>query len=55
MLRRTEDVLHPASPILSSESTTIQVYFLMLLALILTAGWQIARLWLQWDKKPKPS
>jgi hypothetical protein len=47
MLRSTQDVLHPASPILSSDSSLIQIYFLTLLGLTLAAGWQQARWWLR--------
>lgn len=43
MLRSTDDVLHPASPILSSESRIIQIYFTMLLGMTLVAAWQAAR------------
>ena len=43
-LRLTEDVLHPDSPIFSSDSVRIQVYFLLLLVLTLAAGWQLTRL-----------
>jgi hypothetical protein len=43
-LRLTEDVLHPNSPIFSSDSARIQVYFLLLLVLTLAAGWQLARI-----------
>jgi len=49
MLRLTEDVLHPDSPIFSSDSTRIQVYFLLLLVLTLAAGWQLARILRRFD------
>jgi hypothetical protein len=51
MLRSTEDVLHPSSPIFTSDSLLIQVYFLVLLLLTLAAGWQMARWWLAWEKR----
>ena len=44
MLGRTKDIMHPDSPIFSSESQTIQVYFVLLLFLMLTAAWQVARM-----------
>ena len=43
MLRATQDVLHPASPIFSSDSLRIRVFFLLLLLLTLLAVWQAAR------------
>ena len=44
MLRTTQDVMHPASPIFSSDSTMIQVYFIVLLLFIMIFAWQIARI-----------
>ena len=44
-LRFTEDVMHPPSPILNSEAWRIQLYFTVILALVLLAAFQIAR-WL---------
>ena len=41
-LVRAENVMHPASPILTSDARLIQVYFFGLLALTLLAGGQIA-------------
>jgi hypothetical protein len=48
-LARAEAVMHPASPITSSESALIQTFFLALLAICLLACWLLAR-WLlaQW-------
>ena len=43
-LSRTQDVMHPDSPIFSSESRTIQVYFVLLLLFTLSAAWQVARM-----------
>jgi len=42
-LLRTENVLHPASPILTSDAWVIRLYFIGLLALTLLAAGQIAR------------
>ncbi len=44
-LQQTENVLHPSSPILSSEAWRIQLFFFGLLVLTLLAGWQVARWW----------
>jgi ABC-type uncharacterized transport system permease subunit len=45
-LTGAEQVMHPPSPIATSGSTTIQAFFLALLAVMLTAEWQLAR-WLR--------
>jgi hypothetical protein len=44
-LARTEQVMHPASPIFNSEATTIQLFFVGLVLLTLLAAWQVTR-WL---------
>lgn len=44
-LQTTEQVMHPGSPIFSSGSTRIQIYFLALVVLTLVAAWQLTR-WL---------
>jgi hypothetical protein len=44
-IQQTENVLHPSSPILSSEAWRIQVFFFGLVLLVLFAAWQIARWW----------
>jgi hypothetical protein len=41
-LRATQNVMHPPSPILDSESRLIQIFFFVLLAFVLFAGWQVA-------------
>ena len=43
-LRSTENVMHPPSPILSSDAWRIQLYFSLLLALTLLAAYEVARL-----------
>jgi hypothetical protein len=43
-LRSTENVLHPASPILTSDSWRIKLFFAGLLFLTLLLAWQVARL-----------
>ncbi len=45
-LLSTENVMHPPSPILSSNAPRIQVFYTTLLVLMLLAAWQVAR-WLQ--------
>lgn len=45
ILQTTDQVMHPPSPILTSDAWRIQVYFLSLIALTLFAAWQIARWW----------
>mgnify|MGYP001036825282 FL=1 len=47
-LLHTENVLHPASPILTSDVWLIRGYFFALLALTLAAGGQIARFLKNW-------
>jgi hypothetical protein len=44
-IQQTENVMHPASPILNSDARRIQVFFFGLVLLIWLAAWQIAR-WL---------
>ena len=44
-LLRAENVMHPASPILTSDVRLIQVYFFGLLALMLLAAGQVAIFW----------
>jgi len=45
VLQSTEQVLHPPSPILTSEAWRIQIFFFGLVILTLLAAWQIARWW----------
>lgn len=44
-LRTTEQVMHPPSPILTSDSNAIRLFFFLLVGLCLLAAWQIS-LWL---------
>lgn len=46
-LQTTESVMHPDSPILTSDAVRIQIYFFGLLFLTLLAAWGVARLWQQ--------
>jgi hypothetical protein len=48
-LFNTKNVMHPPSPILSSDAGRIQLYFFALFALTLLAAWQVARWWRQRD------
>lgn len=52
-LQTTEQVMHPGSPIFSSSSWRIQVYFVSLSILTLLAAWQMARLLLTADSSTK--
>ncbi len=49
-LGTTQNVLHPASPILSSDAWRIQLYFFGLVMLTLLLAAQIARLWFVADR-----
>lgn len=44
-LRGTQNIMHPPSPILHSDSWRIQLYFTFMLALTLLVAWQLTR-WL---------
>lgn len=43
-LQTTQEVMHPPSPILDSEARNIQLFFFLLLALVLLAALQIAQI-----------
>jgi len=47
---RTQSILHPDSPIFNSNDRSIQIYFTGLLVLLLVAAWQLASLWLGWQR-----
>ena len=49
-LQTTESVMHPDSPILTSDAVRIQIYFFGLLFLTLLAAWGVARLWQQVER-----
>ena len=49
-LASTKQIMHPDSPIFSSDATRIQLYFLALLTLILLLAWQLARGWYERDR-----
>jgi len=44
-LRSTDQVMHPASPILTSNAGRIQLFFAALLVTVLLTAWQVARWW----------
>lgn len=46
-LRSTDQVMHPASPILTSNAWRIQLFFAALSGAVLFAAWQVARWWYQ--------
>jgi len=50
-LDRITNILHPDSPILTSSSRGIQIFFFILLALSMIAGMQLARLISTWLRK----
>ena len=52
-LRSTENVMHPTSPIFSSDAWRIQLFFIALVGLVSFAEWQLAR-WLRQleDRQP---
>jgi hypothetical protein len=50
-LSQTQNVMHPPSPILNSEATRIQFFFMGLLALTLFTAWQVARWWYSKENK----
>jgi hypothetical protein len=53
-LRTTENVMHPTSPIFSSDAWRIQLFFIAMVGLVLFAEWQLARWLRQLDaRQPK--
>lgn len=48
-IQSTENVMHPTSPILSSEAVRIQVFFFGLVSLIFLLAWQVARWWYRFE------
>jgi len=51
VLGTTEQVMHPGSPIFSSGSGRIQIYFISLVLLTLLAAWQLIRIWRKVESK----
>ena len=51
VLRSTENVMHPPSPILSSDAWHIQVYFFGMLILTLILAAQVAHRWFRTDTR----
>lgn len=49
VLQTTDQVMHPSSPILTSDAWRIQMYFFGLIVLTLLAAWQLARWWRSLD------
>lgn len=49
VLQTTDQVMHPPSPILTSDAWRIQIYFFGLIVLTLLAAWQLARWWRSLD------
>ena len=50
-MNSVQAVLHPESPIFGSDARDIQVFFMVLLILLVLAAWQLARVWQQWESK----
>ena len=50
-LRSTEQVMHPASPVFSSGSWRIELFFSVLVLLTLTAAWQITSWWHAFERR----
>lgn len=50
VLSQTRQVMHPPSPIFSSDVTQIQLFFLGLTLLVMIAAWQMARWWHQYER-----
>jgi hypothetical protein len=51
----TREIMHPRSPIFTSDSRMIQIYFCVLVVTMLLIGWQIARGWLLLEQKTEKS
>jgi hypothetical protein len=49
-LSRTDQIMHPSSPILESDALRIQVFFGGLTLLALLAAWQMTRWWIQLER-----
>ncbi len=54
-LQTTEQVMHPPSPVLTSDAWRIQLFFAVLLLLSLFAAWQVARWWYRFERLDFPS
>lgn len=50
VLSRTRQIMHPPSPIFSSDVTQIQLFFVGLTLLVMLAAWQMARWWRQHER-----
>jgi len=48
-MRSVETILHPDAPILNTDARGIQVFFAVLVILIILLAWQIARLFYLWE------
>jgi len=48
-LANTRNIMHPPTPVLSSDSLLIRGYFFGLLAIMFLAAWQVAHLWHKGD------
>lgn len=50
VLSQTKQVMHPPSPIFSSDVTQIQLFFVGLTLLVMVAAWQMTRWWRQYER-----
>ena len=48
-LGNAENVMHPPSPIMNSNASSIRLFFILLLSLTFLGAWQVARWWRQRD------
>ena len=49
-LQRSQQIMHPSSPVMESGSGRIQAFFAGLVLLCLLAAWQIARAWVRMER-----
>ena len=52
-LLNTQNVMHPAAPMLESEASRIQLYFALLFGLTLLAAWQVTLWWRRLEPAPE--
>ena len=50
-MRGAQAILHPESPIFTSDAGGIQLFFGVLLVLLVASAWFMTRLWLNWERK----
>lgn len=50
-MNAVQAVLHPESPIFQSDARDIQLFFVVLLLLLVFAAWQLAKAWRGWESR----